>query len=123
MPTAFANVLKKHAYKQYDQTGTPSKVCLGLGRIGRLAPNPDGLFVVTPSVSTNPQGSNVPLSTVTRDLVHRFYQNQMQIDGGKNEKVRRLERSSAVPPRASIFTSASQLPMWKVAQHNVLLGR
>ncbi|HEU4375732.1 MAG TPA: alkaline phosphatase family protein, partial [Telluria sp.] len=28
---------------------------------------------------------NLPLSAKTRDLTHRFYQNQMQIDGGKND--------------------------------------
>jgi phospholipase C len=28
----------------------------------------------------------VPLDQKTRDLVHRWYQNQVQIDGGKNDK-------------------------------------
>ena len=28
----------------------------------------------------------VPLDQKTRDLVHRYYQNQVQIDGGKNDK-------------------------------------
>lgn len=31
-------------------------------------------------------GFNLPPTLVTRDLVHRFYQNQMQIDGGKNDR-------------------------------------
>jgi phospholipase C len=31
-------------------------------------------------------GFNQPLGVVTRDLWHRFYQEQMQIDGGKNDK-------------------------------------
>jgi acid phosphatase len=30
-------------------------------------------------------GFNTPISVTTRDLVHRFYQNQMQINGGKND--------------------------------------
>lgn len=30
-------------------------------------------------------GVSLSTSTVTRDLVHRFYQHQMQIDGGKND--------------------------------------
>src|SRR5262245_34895528 len=34
----------------------------------------------------DPKGFNVSLGTITQDLWHRFYQNQMQIDGGKNDK-------------------------------------
>jgi phospholipase C len=30
-------------------------------------------------------GINQPISVATRDLWHRFYQEQMQIDGGKND--------------------------------------
>jgi acid phosphatase len=32
-----------------------------------------------------PQGEALPLGLVTRDLVHAFYHNQMQINGGKND--------------------------------------
>ena len=32
-----------------------------------------------------PQGEALPLGLVTRDLIHAFYQNQMQINGGKND--------------------------------------
>src|SRR5262249_40385986 len=31
----------------------------------------------------DPKGFNLPLGVATRDLWHRFYQNQMQIAGGK----------------------------------------
>ncbi len=31
-------------------------------------------------------GNPLPLGVVTRDLVHRFYQNQMQINGGRNDQ-------------------------------------
>jgi len=34
-------------------------------------------------------------SVVTRDLYHRFFENQMQINGGKNEQVRRWADSGA----------------------------
>lgn len=33
-----------------------------------------------------PAGEDLPLSLVTRDLWHVFYQNQMQINGGKNDR-------------------------------------
>ncbi|WP_347170259.1 acid phosphatase [Pseudomonas salmasensis] len=38
-----------------------------------------------PFVLKGPQGEDLPLSLVTRDLWHVFYQNQMQINGGKND--------------------------------------
>ncbi len=38
-----------------------------------------------PFAIDDPEGFNLPLGVKTRDLVHRFYQNQMQIDGGKND--------------------------------------
>ncbi|MGF6919624.1 acid phosphatase [Paraburkholderia sp. 40] len=38
-----------------------------------------------PFALKGPQGENLPLSLVTHDLWHVFYQNQMQINGGKND--------------------------------------
>ena len=37
-----------------------------------------------PFALKGPKGEHLPLSLVTRDLWHVFYQNQMQINGGKN---------------------------------------
>ena len=34
----------------------------------------------------DPKGFNLGLDTITHDLWHRFYQNQMQIDSGRNDK-------------------------------------
>lgn len=34
----------------------------------------------------DPQGFNQPLTVETRDLVHRFYQHQMQLNGGRNDR-------------------------------------
>ena len=42
---------------------------------------PNGLFAID-----DPKGFNLPFGVTTRDLWHRFYQEQMQIDGGKNDK-------------------------------------
>ncbi|MCA1325530.1 acid phosphatase [Herbaspirillum sp. alder98] len=38
-----------------------------------------------PFAMKGPQGEALPLGLVTRDLWHVFYQNQMQINGGKND--------------------------------------
>jgi acid phosphatase len=56
---------------------------------------------------------NLPLSVATRDLVHRYYQNQEQIDGG------RLDRYVAASDAGGLTMGhydGSQLPMWKWAQ-------
>lgn len=39
-----------------------------------------------PFAIDDPAGFNTALSVTTRDLYHRFYENQMQIDGGKSDK-------------------------------------
>ncbi|MBJ9975513.1 acid phosphatase [Pseudomonas sp. S75] len=38
-----------------------------------------------PFALKGPQGEDLPLGVVTRDLWHVFYQNQMQINGGRND--------------------------------------
>ena len=78
---------------QFDRDGT---------RLKELPPVWDGLTAkgVTPVVTQaqtehlpnrpfaidDPKGFNVGLDVTTHDLWHRFYQNQMQIDGGRNDR-------------------------------------
>ncbi|OXH81351.1 hypothetical protein CA831_40245, partial [Burkholderia multivorans] len=38
-----------------------------------------------PFAIDDPNGFNTSMSVTTRDLYHRFYENQMQINGGKND--------------------------------------
>jgi acid phosphatase len=60
---------------------------------------------------------NLPLSVATRDLVHKFYQNQEQIDGG------RLDRYVAASDAGGLtmgYYDGSQLPLWKWAQEYTL---
>jgi phospholipase C len=78
---------------QIDRDGTPlptlPKIWGGLLPAGTPTPPqipeastanlPNGPFGID-----NPKIFNTPMSVTTRDLVHRFYQNQMQINGGKN---------------------------------------
>jgi phospholipase C len=65
----------------------------------------------------DPHGFNVPLGTITRDLWHRFYQNQMQINGGKNDMFVAWGDSGALPMGV---WDGSKIPMWKVAQKYTL---
>ena len=105
---------------QVDRDGSPLK---------ELPPVWDGLTAkgVTPPVTQaetehlpnrpflvdDPQGFNVPLGTVTHDLWHRFYQNQMQIDGGRNDKFVAYGDSGAM---VMSRWDGSKMAMWKVAQ-------
>ncbi len=60
---------------------------------------------------------NLPLSTATPDLVHRFYQNKEQINGGK------LDRYAAMSDAGALvmgYYDGSSLPLWKYAQEYVL---
>jgi phospholipase C len=62
-------------------------------------------------------GFNQPLGVVTRDLWHRFYQEQMQIDGGKNDKFAAWADSGGL---VMGHYDGSKLPLWSVAQKYVL---
>lgn len=66
-----------------------------------------------------PQGEPLPQGVVTRDLWHVFYQNQMQINGGKNDKFVAWGDSGALV-MGHYSDSAYNLRLWKLAQEFVL---
>ncbi|AZC20758.1 acid phosphatase [Pseudomonas sp. CMR5c] len=66
-----------------------------------------------------PQGEDLPLGLVTRDLWHVFYQNQMQINGGKNDGFVAWADSGALPMGYYAQTRYS-LRLWDVAREFVL---
>ncbi|WP_244748211.1 acid phosphatase [Mesorhizobium sp. 131-3-5] len=70
-----------------------------------------------PFTVNDAKGFNVPLSVTTHDLWHRYYQNQMQIDGGKNDMFVAWADSGAMPMSN---WDASKTDMWAVAQKYVL---
>jgi acid phosphatase len=57
------------------------------------------------------------LGTMTRDLWHRFYQNQMQINGGKNDRFVAWADSGAL---VMGHYDGSKLPLWGIAGQYVL---
>src|SRR4051794_37534141 len=65
----------------------------------------------------DPSGFNLPLSVSTHDLWHRFYQNQMQIDGGKNDKFVAYADSGSL---VMGHYDGSKLPLWAIAQKYTL---
>ena len=70
-----------------------------------------------PFAIDDPKGFNQPLAHATRDLWHLFYQNQMQINGGKNDKFVAYADSGAL---VMGHYDGSKLPLWQVAKQYVL---
>jgi acid phosphatase len=70
-----------------------------------------------PFAIDDPAGFNEPLSVTTHDLWHRFYQNQMQIDHGKNDAFVAYADSGGL---VMGHYDGSKLPLWDVARHFVL---
>ena len=60
-----------------------------------------------------PVGQNV----VTRDLYHRFFENQMQIDGGRNDKFAAWADSGGLTMG---YYDGSNMQLWKLARQYVL---
>jgi phospholipase C len=72
-----------------------------------------------PFAIDDPNGFNTPLGVVTHDLWHLFYQNQMQIDGGRNDKFVAYADSGAMV-MGYYADNAKNLPLWRVAQRYTL---
>jgi acid phosphatase len=65
----------------------------------------------------DPKGFNLPLGVATRDLWHRFYQNQMQIAGGKNDRFAAYSDAGGL---VMGHYASSRLPLWDVAKQFTL---
>jgi acid phosphatase len=63
------------------------------------------------------QKYGLPLGIVTRDLYHRFFENQMQIDGGKNDMFAAWADSGGL---VMGYYDGSSMALWNVAKQNVL---
>lgn len=92
------SALKPADYQQMDRNGAPltelPKVWGGLVQTGvqsiegvtyEVGQQYQTNLPNAPFVLKGPKGEALPLGLVTRDLVHAFYQNQMQINGGRND--------------------------------------
>ena len=64
-------------------------------------------------------GNPLPQGLVTRDLVHRFYSNQMQINGGKNDGFAAWADSGGLV-MGHYGDTASNLNLWQIAREYTL---
>ena len=60
---------------------------------------------------------NMPMSTRTRDLVHEYWRNQEQINGGRNDRYVAASDAGAL---AMGYYDGSTLPLWKWAREYTL---
>ncbi len=70
-----------------------------------------------PYALDDPNGYGVTLDYKLHDLIHAFYQNQMQIHGGKNDM---FAAYSNVGGQVMGFFDGSKMALWKVAQKYTL---
>ena len=109
---------------QVDRDGSPLKelppVWNGLTAKGVTPPVTEAQTAHLPNqpfAIDDPKGFNTSLSVTTRDLWHVFYQNQMQIDGGKNDRFAAFADSGGL---VMGHYDGTKLPLWSVAQKYVL---
>ncbi|GGP18346.1 acid phosphatase [Silvimonas iriomotensis] len=75
------------------------------------------MFQVDDPAGVQGTGTVISQSVITRDLVHRFYENQMQINGGKNDKYAAYTDAGALTMG---YFDGSKMKMWNVAKNYVL---
>ena len=106
-------------YTQRDLDGSilpilPPVWLPGLDANGRPVPDPSfPADLPNRPFRIDADGINRPLSVPTRDLVHRFYQNKEQIDGGANDRFAALSDAGGL---AMGYYDGSVLPMWRWAR-------
>ncbi|WP_053268146.1 acid phosphatase [Pseudomonas chlororaphis] len=72
-----------------------------------------------PFALKGPNAEDLPLSLVTRDLSHEFYQNQMQINGGMNDRFAAWSDSGGLT-MGHYRQSRYALRLWDIARQFVL---
>jgi phospholipase C len=103
---------------QVDEAGKPYTVLPPVMDTASRPPRPDPRFPKDLPNRPFDIGRFVPLDEKTPDLVHRFYQEQMQIDGG------RMDRFAAVSNAGGLamgFYDGSHTKLWAYARRFVLL--
>ena len=78
---------------------------------------PNRMFRIDDSAGYFNTGVPVPQTVITRDLVHRFYNNQMQINGGKNDKFAAYSDAGGL---SMGYYDGSKMALWQVARQYTL---
>lgn len=111
---------------QLDRDGTPMATLPPINGNGltdpsdptQIPPEETSGHPNRPFALDDPAGYGVNFDYKLHDLVHRFYNNQMQIDGGRNDKF--AAWSDAGGEVMGYWDHAESMAMWAVAQRYVL---
>ena len=114
-----AEGIKQAKPEQYIQVDHDGRLFKELPPIWHWEKNKPPLFAHLSNKPFQIDGTalNMPLSVRTRDLVHLFYHNQEQINGGKNNKFAAISDAGGLTMG---YYDGSKLPMWQWAQDYVL---
>ncbi len=107
---------------QLDRDGTCSRAAAGLGRPDRKGvpagdPGGDRAPAQQALRGRRPERLQRVADTLTTDLWHRFYQNQMQIDDGRNDKFVAWADCGAM---VMGYFDGSKMQMWQIAKQYTL---
>ncbi|MGJ7611656.1 MULTISPECIES: acid phosphatase [unclassified Variovorax] len=78
---------------------------------------PNRMFQIDADAGFFNTGTQVPQTVISRDLVHRFYNNQMQIDGGKNDKFAAYSDAGGL---SMGYYDGTKMQLWQVAKNFTL---
>jgi acid phosphatase len=111
--------LKPADYQQVDRDGSVLKELPPVwGSVTKTVPQDKTAHMPNaPFAIDDPNGLNVPFEVATKDLWHKFYQNQMQIDGGKNDRFAAWADAGGL---VMGHYAHAKLPLWDVAREFVL---
>jgi len=102
---------------QVDKNGQPYKTLPAPINTNLKPPAPDTRFPADMAVKPFDIAPYVAMDQETGDLVHRFYQEQYQIDGGKMDKYVAWSDAAGL---AMGYYDTTKLPMYKIAQQYTL---
>ena len=114
-----ANGIKQATKEQYTQIDHDGKPFKELPPIWASEIDKPPLFEHLPNkpFQIDRPSMSLPLSARTRDLVHMYYQNIEQINGGKNNKFAAISDAGGL---VMGYYDGSKLPLWQWAQDYVL---
>src|SRR5579859_3257474 len=107
----------KDAAPQLDKTGTVYKTLPQPFNTSLATPAADSRFPADLANQPFQIDPYVAIGTATGDLVHRFFQEQYQIDGGKMDKFAAWSDAAGL---SMGYYQTSELPMYKYAQQYTL---
>ena len=104
-------------WTQTDRNGTPLSILPPVWKTGATADTGYPAQMPNRPFRIDASPINQPLTVPTRDLIHRFYTNQEQINGGK------LDRYAALSDAGGLvmgYYDGSSLPLWNLARQYAL---